>query len=496
MTEQLWHDFQRDGFIGPFPRFLSDSALDELRRELEGIAVEHTRHPLYGRYSVRDWHLVSPAVLELFTHPVVVEPLSRLAGDDLTLWRSKLFYKPPGADQIGWHQEWGWFNGEEIGNDRPSLSPASLGEPWNLTVWFALDDITADNGPLQFVRGSHRTRYPIAMVPIAESAFYSDPFTGDPDTETLIKRARTNTLLLDIDTRHMFDGVDARGWTREQLKAHVLRWLNRLRAAVTLPFEAEPDSIVTLTMKRGQFVIFTERVMHSSLPNKSARGRVAINCRVTRSDTLVYPGRLWGEMIDGSNLDISRHRCVALCGRRLNKANVYVGDDGEQTGTPEDGIAAQRNESESAGPSKQHPLLGQRLPDLAHAPGCHYWECTLNTAATPFLRDHRVLGSVVVPGVTYIDMALAAAAEIWGPCPVTVEEVEYPHALALTDGVTRRVQLIYLSRPGQGEPSESAGVQVYSTLDGRTWQLHARLVLSITSGGGGAARALTGKGER
>ncbi|TFH90305.1 hypothetical protein ELS82_17790 [Vibrio ouci] len=68
-------------------------------------------------------------------------------------------------------------------------------------------------------------------------------------------------------------------------------------------------------MKRGEFVVFTERTMHSSLDNTSDRDRLAINLRVTSSDTLIYPRRLEGDVMDGSDLDITDHESLLIGGR-------------------------------------------------------------------------------------------------------------------------------------------------------------------------------------
>lgn len=56
-----------------------------------------------------------------------------------------------------------------------------------------------------------------------------------------------------------------------------------------------------------------------------------------------------------------------------------------------------------------HPLLGQ--PVRAVHPT---WEAELGTLTTAFLADHRVQGSVVLPGAVYIEMALAAGRETYG----------------------------------------------------------------------------------
>lgn len=56
-----------------------------------------------------------------------------------------------------------------------------------------------------------------------------------------------------------------------------------------------------------------------------------------------------------------------------------------------------------------HPLLGQ--PVSAVHPT---WEVELSTALIPFLDDHRVQGSVVLPAAAYVEMASAAAKATYG----------------------------------------------------------------------------------
>ncbi|AEV70716.1 polyketide synthase family protein [Mycolicibacterium rhodesiae NBB3] len=56
-----------------------------------------------------------------------------------------------------------------------------------------------------------------------------------------------------------------------------------------------------------------------------------------------------------------------------------------------------------------HPLLGQ--PVSAVHPT---WEAEISTVLNAFLADHRIQGSVVLPGAVYIEMALAAAKLTYG----------------------------------------------------------------------------------
>lgn len=98
-------------------------------------------------------------------------------------------------------------------------------------------------------------------------------------------------------------------------------YIKSAKGAVTLGFNSFEHEIVSLEVKKGSYWIFTERVMHGSGINKSNKSRLAINGRVTRGDTLVYPQRLKGAFMDGSNIDISQHQCVLLSGESLESRN-------------------------------------------------------------------------------------------------------------------------------------------------------------------------------
>ena len=324
MTPEEVTSFWRNGFAGPFTLGLPGDQLAELSDRCERIVVERWQQPLYGRYALRDWHLVDEDLERLFTQDAIVGRVAQLLGPDLLLWRSKIFYKPPGADAIGWHQEWGLFDGEEIGNSTPSLQPPVFGDDiWDLTVWVALDDVTPENGPLQFATGTNRTRVPWVKVPMTQSAFYEEPFEG-LTKEQIVSRTRNSELVLDIDTADWLDNFDVESANLSELTHYLHHRFDQLYAKFT-EFDPDPESVATMVMPRGSFVIFSERTMHGSPPNDSDLRRTAVNCRITRADTLVYPGRLAGNPIDGSNLDISKHENLLVAGRPLEPRNVIRG---------------------------------------------------------------------------------------------------------------------------------------------------------------------------
>ncbi|MGK5638160.1 SDR family NAD(P)-dependent oxidoreductase [Streptomyces sp. URMC 126] len=72
-----------------------------------------------------------------------------------------------------------------------------------------------------------------------------------------------------------------------------------------------------------------------------------------------------------------------------------------------------------------HPLLGTRLPGLEPS-----WSGPLDAALLPWLGDHRVGDSVVLPGAAYLEAAFAAAGEVFDG-PVEVLGMSFLRALAL-----------------------------------------------------------------
>jgi ectoine hydroxylase-related dioxygenase (phytanoyl-CoA dioxygenase family) len=68
---------------------------------------------------------------------------AQLAGyRGVRLIQDNVLWKPPGAKAIGFHQDASYAD--------------YLVPPEMITCWISLDDLPADAGPLQFVRGSHR----------------------------------------------------------------------------------------------------------------------------------------------------------------------------------------------------------------------------------------------------------------------------------------------------------------------------------------------------
>ena len=116
-------------------------------------------------------------------------------------------------------------------------------------------------------------------------------------------------------------------------------------------------------------------------------------------------------------------------------------------------------------------LLGQplRSPLLQDTVFETYFEARQPT----FLADHRVLGSVILSGTTYLEIATEAASAAFGTNHFTLNEFLIQSPLVLSEDEGRTVQIVVKA----GEP---ATVEIYS-LQNDTWTQHAVGAIELTA---------------
>jgi acyl transferase domain-containing protein/NADPH:quinone reductase-like Zn-dependent oxidoreductase/acyl carrier protein len=115
-----------------------------------------------------------------------------------------------------------------------------------------------------------------------------------------------------------------------------------------------------------------------------------------------------------------------------------------------------------AGGALAHPLLGRYLRS-ASRPELHAWETGLGPQVMGYLGDHRVLGGAVMPAAAYIEMALAAADEVFGTRDIAVTDFRFSGLMGLPDG---RLPMLRLELTTEGD--DLAAFQVFSYQDEQT----------------------------
>jgi ectoine hydroxylase-related dioxygenase (phytanoyl-CoA dioxygenase family) len=160
-------------------------------------------------------HLDSRLVHELAVHPAILDRMAALYGEDLLIWRTNFFVKDPVGGDLG------------VSESPPKEIPWHqdfnywpLEPPVIISAWIAIDPSTRANGCVQVLPGSHRK--PLPHIKAGEDMVFAE--MADPDS------------------------YDASG-------------------------------AVDLEMEPGQFVLFNERTLHHSEPNRSAQRRIGLAVR-------------------------------------------------------------------------------------------------------------------------------------------------------------------------------------------------------------------------
>ena len=75
-------------------------------------------------------------------------------------------------------------------------------------------------------------------------------------------------------------------------------------------------------------------------------------------------------------------------------------------------------------------------------PGAFFWDVEVGAQNLPWLGDHKVQGTIILPTTAYLDWVTTAVQSALGPGPWTLEDVRINEALALLGDGTRRAELL------------------------------------------------------
>jgi acyl transferase domain-containing protein/acyl carrier protein len=129
------------------------------------------------------------------------------------------------------------------------------------------------------------------------------------------------------------------------------------------------------------------------------------------------------------------------------------------------------------GSDSGHPLLGERH-DLASIPGSYVWQRELSLRTHPWLLDHRVEDTAIVPATAYIEMAFAAGREVMSSASLAIHNLENRKPIILHEGQKRLLQVILIVTV-EGTAEFNAYSRAINS-ENAGWVLHASASVTAT----------------
>ncbi len=91
---------------------------------------------------------------------------------------------------------------------------------------------------------------------------------------------------------------------------------------------------------------------------------------------------------------------------------------------------------------KEHPLLGYRLPNLAHLPNSYIWETEVDEQFLSYIKEHRFGKTALMPHTAYIEMCRAVAEIALGAGCQIINDLTLHNFLFLSDARNQKIQTI------------------------------------------------------
>ena len=149
LTPEQLDQFHREGYLF-FPNLFSSEEAAMLKQEAEAIYQMDRKEVWREKSGVARTafaaHTYNEGFSRLGKHPRLIEPVEQLLDGSVYMHQYKVNAKAPFDGAVWqWHQDYGtWKRDDE------------MPEPRAMNVSVFLDDVTAANGPLLFLPGSHK----------------------------------------------------------------------------------------------------------------------------------------------------------------------------------------------------------------------------------------------------------------------------------------------------------------------------------------------------
>jgi acyl transferase domain-containing protein/NADPH:quinone reductase-like Zn-dependent oxidoreductase/NAD(P)-dependent dehydrogenase (short-subunit alcohol dehydrogenase family)/acyl carrier protein len=126
-------------------------------------------------------------------------------------------------------------------------------------------------------------------------------------------------------------------------------------------------------------------------------------------------------------------------------------------------------QSAARGRNTGHPILGTRLRS---AVADIVYESDVGADVPSFVRQHRVLGRVVLPATAYLDALMACGRDVLGAEDVVVEDIAVREAMLLADDGTPATVQTVVSKPRNRKVTVSISSLAESAAESDAWAVH------------------------
>lgn len=250
--------FHQRGFAGPFTLYQPDE-MKSIWRRVRLELFDRSKSVYAGNDSGQgiinisnyDRHLDNAFLADYICQLSIVDRVASVLGPDVLCWRTEFFPKNPNDEGTDWHQADTFASAS---GDPQLIWPNDAEFGGTITVWTAFTDTDEQTACLQFIPGTHTTRY------------YDETKRMHYDPSRINKLERDGV-------RRGFFGYDYRELQKDPT------WRPDESKAVSLP------------MRAGQFVMFWSTLMHASYPHlgKTKQMRMGFAARYVPTCVKVYP---------------------------------------------------------------------------------------------------------------------------------------------------------------------------------------------------------------
>ena len=165
-----------------------------------------------------------------------------------------------------------------------------------------------------------------------------------------------------------------------------------------------------------------------------------------------------GHSIEWSRLYPDGGRCVRVPTYPFQRDRYWFDQDPRRSLVPAAGTGTQAVRSWST--------------ELAYDAETRIWSCEFDLESIPYLRDHALDGTPVVPGALFVALAMKGFAETSGADAVVLKDIEFEKALFVRQDGRTELQVVFSRAGDQGTPFVVYGRFADGDVSRRHWTRH------------------------